>query len=142
MAETLQALVDKAEIADVVHTYALNIRNRSPELNAGLFTENGSFEVRDADPMAPSSLTTRSRADGLEEVMKSVSSSSASGRVFPAIHNLLVTLNGETASATSLMIATFFPGGRELLGEYEDHLFREDGVWKFTSRCYTIYREG
>jgi len=142
MAETLQTLVDKAEIADVVHTYALNIRNRSPELNAGLFTENGSFEVRDADPMVPSSLTTRSRGDGLEEVIKSASSSSASGRVFPAIHNLLVTLNGETASATSLMIATFFPGGRELLGEYEDHLVREDGVWKFTSRCYTIYREG
>ena len=106
MAETLQSLSDKAEIADLVHTYAFNIRNRRPELNAQLFTASASFEVRDADPMVPSSLTSRSRAEGLDEVMKSVGSSSASGRVFPAIHNLIIALKGETASATLVSSAS------------------------------------
>lgn len=142
MPDTLQTLSDKAEIADLVHTYALNIRSCQPELNAALFTGDACFEVREADPMQADSVKVIRRADGVAAVMASITSATTTHRVFPAIHNLIVTLNGDSASATSLMISTVFPGRGETLGEYEDCFRRLNGSWQFSARCYTIYREG
>ncbi|MEO7247712.1 MAG: nuclear transport factor 2 family protein [Novosphingobium sp.] len=142
MSDMVQCLADKAELADLVHTYALNIRSRQPKLNARLFTSDASFEVREADPMRPESLKVTRRAEGVAEVMASITGATTTHRVFPAIHNLIVTLHGDRASATSLMISTVFPGLGETLGEYEDHFRREGGSWRFSARTYTIYREG
>ncbi len=141
MADRLQSLADKAEIADLVHTYALNIRNRQPEANAKLFTLDASFEVREADPMRGDCLKMMRRSEGVDDIIASVSASTTTHRVFPAIHNLIVTLDGDSASATSLMISTVFPGRGETLGEYEDDFRRESGTWRFSARCYTIYRD-
>ncbi len=141
MADTIEALASKTEITELLHRYALNIRRREHGLCAELFTEDSSFEVRDAHPMRPETLTTRSFAEGREAVVASMGASRETTRVFPAIHNLLIELDGDTASATSLMVALVFPGGGEMLGEYEDHFRREHGRWLFKSRCYTIYRE-
>lgn len=145
MADTPQSLADKSEIADLIHTYALNIRKGQPELNAALFTADASFEIRQADPLSPETLTTIKRSEGLPAVMAVISGSTTGHRVFPAIHNLIVTLFGgasaDRASATSLMIATVFPGGSETLGDYDDSFRREDGGWRFSARIYTIYRE-
>ena len=141
MADTIEALAAKAEITELLHRYALNVRRRQHDLCAELFTEDCSFEVRDAHPMHPETLTTRSFAEGREAVVVNMGASRETARVFPAIHNLLIALDGDTASASSLMVALVFPGGGEILGEYEDHFRREHGMWLFTSRCYTIYRE-
>ena len=141
MDQTRVTLADKAAIADLVHTYALNIRNRQPERNEALFTADAVFEVREADPMQPDTMMVRSRSQGLAAVMQSVCASTARNRVFPAIHNLIVTLNGDQAEASSLMIATVFPGGHEMLGEYDDRFRREQQGWRFAARTYTIYRE-
>lgn len=142
MGNSLKILAAKAEITDLIHTYALNIRNRAPQANASLFTADASFETREAHPLKPETLRQRSRAEGHAAVMGSIGSSTATHRVFPQIHNLIVKVDGEAASATSLMVGTVFPGGSQLIGEYEDHFRREDGQWLFSSRCYTIYREG
>ena len=141
MNDILQTLADKAEITDLIHTYALNIRGRQPTANTTLFTIDASFEVREADPMRSDSLKVMRRSEGVANIIASVSSSATTHRVFPAIHNLIVTLDGDRATATSLMISTVFPGRSETLGEYEDHFQRMDGSWRFSARCYTIYRE-
>ncbi len=137
--EMLGLLSAKAAIADLVHTYALNIRNQNHTACANLFTADVTFTVRGADPMQPESLATRSHANGRDQVMAHIAGSTSKARVFPAIHNLLITLDGNCASATSLMIATVFPGGSEILGEYEDQFRRDNGKWLFSSRCYTIF---
>ncbi|MEJ6008893.1 nuclear transport factor 2 family protein [Novosphingobium aquae] len=140
MSDTVKTLAAKAEIADLVHTYALNIRRGRPEACGALFTHDATFEVRDADPLHPEAAVQRYRKVGREEVAASIGSSGAASRVFPAIHNLIVIVDGERTSATSLMIATVFPTGSELIGDYEDTFRREDGEWRFSSRIYTIYR--
>lgn len=139
MAFSLTELSDRAEIADLVHTYALHIRNREPEKVSALFTPEAVFEVRDADPLDPVSLKLRSRSEGVDRIVASVSGSTGGNRVFPAIHNLLVTLDGDRASATSLMIATICPGAKETLGEYHDRFERTEDGWRFSERLYTIY---
>ncbi|WP_310533002.1 nuclear transport factor 2 family protein [Novosphingobium sp.] len=140
MSDTVKTLAAKAEIADLVHTYALNIRRGRPEACSALFTQDATFEVRDADPLQPEAAVRRYRKVGREEVAASIGSSGAASRVFPAIHNLIVTVEGDTASATSLMIATVFPSGSELIGDYEDKFLHDGEEWRFTSRRYTIYR--
>lgn len=141
MADRLQTLADKAEIADLLHTYALNIRNQTPAQNEALFAEDSTFEVRDANPLDPASMKVRYRHEGRAAVLNSISGSKGNTRLFPAIHNLIVTLDGDTASSTSLMINTMFPGAKKMIGEYFDRFRREDGRWLFASRRYTIYRE-
>lgn len=140
MSDTVKTLAAKAEIADLVHTYALNIRRGRPEACGALFTQDATFEVRDADPLRPAAAVQRYRKVGQGDVATSIGSSGAASRVFPAIHNLIVTVDGDLASATSLMIATVFPSGSELIGDYEDTFRRDDGQWRFASRLYTIYR--
>ena len=142
MADTLETLAAKAAIADLVHSYALNIRKGEPARNEALFTPDASFEVREADPLRGETLAVLKRSEGTAAVMSAISGSTTTHRVFPAIHNLIVTLDGECATATSLMIATVFPGRGETLGEYDDCFRRDGGVWRFSARIYTIYREG
>ncbi len=139
--EGLESLVSKNEITELVHRYAFNIRQRKHGLCAEMFTEDSSFEVREAHPLRPETLVTRSRAEGRDAVIASIGVSGGTSRVFPAIHNLLIDLDGDSARITALMLATVYPGGGEMVGEYDDTLRREQGKWLFKSRCYTIYRE-
>lgn len=142
MPDALSTLADKMAIAELIHTYALNIRNREPKANGSLFTADASFETREAHPLKPETLHQRSKAEGHAAVVASIGSSTATHRVFPQIHNLIVEVDADSATASSLMVGTVFPGGSQLIGEYEDHCRREEGRWLFASRCYTIYREG
>lgn len=135
-------LADRAAVEDLVHTYALHIRNRQPERVAELFAPDAVFEVRAGDPLDPASVTLRKRSEGVAEIVASVSGSTGSHRVFPAIHNLLVTLDGDRATASSLMIATIFPGAKETLGEYADSFVRTADGWRFSQRIYTIWMSG
>lgn len=140
VAASLELLAAKAEIADLVHTYALHIRARRPERCGELFTDDGCFEVIEADPLDPGADRRMFRAEGREAVIASVGRSAATARVFPAIHNLIVEVDGDAARATSLMLATVFPGGGETIGEYADEFRRESGHWRFSARTYTLYR--
>ncbi|MFM5932010.1 MAG: nuclear transport factor 2 family protein [Novosphingobium sp.] len=140
MSDTVKTLAAKADIADLVHTYALNIRRGQPDACAALFTQDATFEVRDCDPFHPKDAVQRYRKVGRSEIAGSIGAAGASVRMFPAIHNLIVTIDGDEAKATSLMIATAFPSLNETIGDYDDSFRCEAGVWRFTSRIYTIYR--
>jgi hypothetical protein len=131
---------DRAEVADLVHRYALHIRRGEPNLAAALFTRDGAFEVRDMDPNVPRSLNVRNRAEGREAVAAYVTNSTRAARMVPMIHNLLVELDGERAAASSLMVGRIWPTDREVIGEYADSFRREGGAWRFSERIYTIWR--
>ncbi len=139
--ERLHLLEARAAIADLVHGYALNIRTRQPEACGPLFTDDGSFEIRDADPAGEGGFTTRAHSIGREAVMAYVTGSTRSGfHVFPMIRNLLITVDGPAATASSLMSSRTWPAGAEVFGEYQDSFRQEAGVWRFSARIFTIYR--
>ncbi len=130
---------DRAAIVDLVHAYALHIRRGEPMCAAALFAEDGAFEVREADPLDSASLKVRSRVEGREHVETYITGSTASARMVPMIHNLLVQLAGDRATASSLMIGRIWPSPREVFGEYADSFRRVGGVWRFSERIYTIW---
>lgn len=132
---------DRAAITDLIHRYALHIRGGEPQKCAALFTEDGAFEVRQLDPFDPASLETRSRVTGRDGVAGYVGASGGPTlRMVPMIHNVLVELAGDTATASSLMVGRQWPSTRETLGEYADSFRRVDGAWYFAERIYTIWR--
>lgn len=130
---------DRAEVADLVHRYALHIRRGEPEGAAALFTADGAFEVRDVDPLSPESLHVRNRAEGREAVAAYVTNSTGAARMVPMIHNLIVELDGDRATASSLMLGRIWPSDREVIGEYADSFRRDEGRWRFSERIYTIW---
>jgi len=137
-AETLLA---RAEIADCIHGYALAIRRGDPAAAAALFTADGAFELREADPCDLAAFRNPTRAEGRAAVAAMVTRSIAAVRMIPMIHNLIVTLaaDGQRATATSVMVGRVWPTDREIPGEYADTLVREDGRWHFAERIYTRY---
>ncbi len=139
MSDTVRILAAKSDIADLVHTYALNIRRGHPYLCEALFTSDATFEVRECDPIDQTANRQRYIKIGRDDVVASIGSSGSAVRVFPQIHNLIIAVDGDLASATSLMIGKRLPGGGETLGDYQDRFRCEDGKWLFTARIYTIY---
>lgn len=131
---------DRAAVSDLVHRYALHIRQGDPGAAAALFTADGAFEVRDIDPAAPDSLAVRNRAEGHDAVAAYVAKATSSARMVPMIHNLIVELDGDRATASSLMVGRIWPTSREVIGEYADSFRRESGHWLFSERIYTIWR--
>ena len=107
---------------------------------AGLFAEDGTFEVREVDPMVPADVTVRSRAEGRAKVEAYVGNSTAQVRMIPMIHNLIIELDGDRATASSLMMGRVWPSATEIVGEYADSFRFEAGRWWFAARTYTIWR--
>ena len=131
-------LLARAAIADLVHTYALNVRNGNGADCAQLFTEDGVFEVRDAPIANPAAARTRSRLEGRDAIAAYVARTTApEARGCPLIHNLLIDVHGHEASSTSLMTSVIWSSGHQLIGEYHDS-YRFDTRWYFTSRVFSI----
>jgi hypothetical protein len=127
----------RTAIADLVHTYALNVRMRRGEACADLFTDDAVFETQRLDP----DLRTLIRLEGRQDIAAYLSKATqGETRVCPMIHNLLITVEGPKASSNCLMAALALPAGTELIGEYRD-TYRFDGVWRFASRTYTVLHQ-
>jgi hypothetical protein len=139
---TADSAIARAAIADLVHGYALAIRRGEAARCPGMFTAPGKFEVREADLRDPASGRRLSLAEGREAVGRYIAAATARVRMLPMIHNLIVELDGDSASASSLMVGRVWPDGGDVIGEYADSFRCEDGVWLFSSRIYTIFREG
>ena len=137
MTNRAELLDARAAIADLVHTYALNIRTGRGAACADLFTEDAVFETRRADP----EVQTLNRLEGRDAVVAYLTKASQSdARVCPMVHNLLIAVDGCEASSNCVMAVVALPGGTELIGEYVDTYRFEDG-WRFASRTYTILHE-
>ena len=131
----------RAAIADLVHTYAKNVRTGNGSECAKLFTENAVFEVREALPGSPGLARTRSKVTGHDAIASYVSRTAApEARVCPLIHNLLIQIDGHEATSSCVMTSIVWSSGKQIIGEYQDSYRYETG-WRFTSRIFTILGE-
>ena len=138
MSELLDA---RAAIADLVHTYALNIRTGNGAECVKLFTEDAVFEVREARVDSPGVGRTRSRMTGHDAISNYLArTATPEMRVCPLIHNLLIQVTSREATSTCVMTSLVWSSGKQIIGEYQDS-YRYQTGWRFTSRVFTILGE-
>jgi hypothetical protein len=131
-------VADQLAIADVIHAYARHVRRDEPELVAGLFTQDGFFEMRDGDPDS-GVYSVRARLEGPDYIKAHLGAGKGKPHPVPLIHNLMVELDGDTATADCVMEAQIFATDQKVMGEYRDAFQRIDGRWYFASRTFTIF---
>jgi hypothetical protein len=137
----MEVLAARAAIADLVYTYALNIRAGNGADCVRLFTQDGVFEVREASLGNRDAARTRSRLTGHDAISSYlVRAAGSEHRVCPMIHNLLIQVNGGEATSNCVMTSLVWPSGQQLLGEYHD-TYRFETGWRFSSRVFTILSE-
>jgi hypothetical protein len=135
-------LADRAAIADCIHHYARAMRHGRAEDSVALFTQDGCFEIRDGMPGA-ADFTVRTRLDGRAAIAAYLIRPDGSApKVCPLIHNILIELDGDVASASCVMETQVLGTDHRIIGEYADSFLREAGVWKFSERIYTIFKAG
>ncbi len=140
LGERIRILEARAAIGDLIHRYALNIRSLQSAACADLFTNDGEFEIRDTDPAGEAGYTTRAHNIGREAVLNYIGGAQRKLRVFPMIRNLLIEVDGSTATSTCLMSSRTWPAGSEVFGEYQDSFREEVNGWRFTRRIFTMYK--
>lgn len=134
-AEDVRYQMDRIEIADLVHTYALNIRDGNGQNCRDLFVDDAVFEMYDD---AGGSRILRKKVQGAAAIIDYILGSSGStARVCPMIHNLVIRIEGDRAESRCTMTGVIIPGGSDFIGAYQDTL-QWDGAWRFTKRAHTI----
>lgn len=141
LAERIDRVESRTAIADLVHAYARHIRYDEPDKVAALFTPDGWFEIRDGHPDRPD-YTVRERLGSPAQIDAHLAPNKGKPHPVPLIHNLTVTVDGDTGTANSVMEAQIYGSAHKVIGEYHDTFRRVDGRWYFASRIYTIFRGG
>ncbi len=137
-AARLERIEAHIAIADLVHGYARFVRRDMPGEVSGLFTPDGSFEVRDGFPDSDE-FTTRYRLEGADHIRVQMDGNKGQPHPVPLIHNLMIEVDGDSASANCVMEGQIFGTGQGVFGEYRDSFRRVDGEWRFASRIFTIF---
>lgn len=138
LAERIDRLESRFAVADLIHAYARFIRRDEPDNVAALFLPDGTFEIRDGHPDRPEH-SVRSIYKSSQEVHDHLAPNKGKPHPVPLIRNLIIEVEGDTASANSVMDATIYGTAHAIQGEYRDTCQRVDGRWYFKSRIYTIY---
>lgn len=141
IAEQAGDLAARQAIADLVHRYGQVVRRDCPEQTADLYVENGVFEVRRGYPDKPD-FTVQSRVEGREQIRAMLLATKGKPHPVPLIHNLMIEVDGDRASANCVMEGRGSVGQPGFWGEYRDECLRIDGRWHFVSRCYTMFVDG
>jgi hypothetical protein len=141
LAERIDRLEAKQAVAELVYVYARHIRADEPDKVASLFLPDGAFEVRDGDPDS-GQYEVRSRYAGRAEIDAGMSANKGKPHPIPLIRNMIVEVDGDAATANSVMDAHIYGAGHKIMGEYRDTCRRVEGRWYFASRVFTIYRRG
>ncbi len=140
--KSLEQRLDEAEsrvaIAELIHAYARFIRRDEPDQVHTLFTADGTFELREGHP-DKAEFVTKYRLEGRESVRAQMSHNKGNAHPVPLIHNLIVELDGDTATANCVMEAQIYGATHKFIGEYRDTFQRADGQWRFASRIYTVF---
>ena len=141
LADRIALIESRAAIADAVHGYAYAIRHARPDDAVALFTEDGVFETREGMP-GETNPVIRSRIEGRAAFHAYLTRGDVSSvTMCPMIHNLIITVDGDRASATSVMVGQMLGTSHSIIGEYQDS-FRYEGKWLFAERIYTIFPTG
>ena len=141
LAARLALVEDRTAVADVIHRYAAGVRHGELTDAAGLFAEDGVFEIRAGSPRTGVETKLVARLEGREQILGYLNRSASSNIVCPAIHNLRIEIDGERAKSNCIMTATVLGGGPTLMGEYDDSFVRIDGAWRFAQRRYLMFRD-
>jgi hypothetical protein len=139
IAARLDGLEARAAVADLVHAYALAVRKDRPEDVPALFAPDGWFEIRDGHPSS-GQFTVRARFDSAQAIGDYLQQGKGKPHPVPLIHNLMVEIDGDGATATSVMEGQVFGTDHRVFGEYHDTFRKVDGAWRFASRTFTIFR--
>lgn len=139
--ERLDRLESRAAIEELIHAYARCIRRDQPEEAPLLFLPDGVFEIRDGHPHQ-SEYQLRARLEGREHILFYLTEGKGKALPMPMIHNLMIEVDADSASASSVMEAQIYGTSHKVLGEYHDTFRRVDGKWFFAVRTYTIFKGG
>ncbi|MCJ2186871.1 nuclear transport factor 2 family protein [Novosphingobium beihaiensis] len=142
MSEALETRLDRLEaqaaIAGLIHVYAQAVRRDEPEKVAALFVPEGTFEVRSGHP-DKAEFTVRTRFESPGALVTFLVSQKGGPHPVPLIHNLMIAVEGDRATANAMMAAPVYGTDKEVLGEYHDSFERRGGQWLFSARIYTVY---
>jgi hypothetical protein len=129
-------LVARAAIEDLIHTYALCVRNADPPGCLRLFAPDATFEVKEAKPGNPGDVRTRHKLIDLQAISNHLERTSTT-RICPIISNVLIDVLDRTANSSCVLSSLVLSTGVLIVGEYQDS-FRYETEWRFVSRIFTI----
>lgn len=138
LAERIDRLESRFAVTDLAYAYARFIRRDEPENVSQLFLPDGTFEVRDGHPDRPE-FKVRGTYEGRQAVHDHLAPNKGKPHPVPLIRNVIVEVDGDTATLNCVMDATIYGTEHRVQGEYRDTCQRVDGRWFFKSRVYTIY---
>lgn len=136
--ERLARIEAQLAVADLVHDYARAIRREAHEDIPALFAPDGTFEVRSGWPDR-SDFAVRQRFETPDALAAFLIEGRGKPHPVPLIHNLMIEVDGDTATANAMMSAAIPGTDRSVTGEYHDSFVRQEGRWVFSSRIYTVY---
>ena len=137
-AERLDRIEAHIDIADLLHAYARMVRRDQPERVSTLFAPGGTFEIRDGYPDRPD-FTVRERLESPEALRAYLLPGKGKPHPIPLIRNLMIEVEGDTATANAMMDGPIMGTNHRVFGEYLDSFVRHEGRWLFAARIFTIY---
>jgi hypothetical protein len=140
LAERIDRLEARQAVADLINTYAKYIRSDQPEKIASLFLPDATFEVRNGHPDKDES-DPMSFDEGHEGINNKMAPMKGGVHPVPLIRNLVVEVDGDSATANCVMDAKIYGTTHAIMGEYRDTCRRVDGRWYFASRLFTMYKD-
>jgi hypothetical protein len=138
MNDAIAGIEARTAVADLIHQYARHVRMDEPEAVSELFTPDGVFEIREGYPDRPEHKV-RSHLAGRAAIHAHLAPNKGQPHPIPLIHNLIVQVEGATASANCVMKASILGTDHKVFGEYHDRFVREGGRWYFSERRFTIF---
>jgi hypothetical protein len=132
--QTIQVLADREEIRDLTAIYAHRVAHGLA--NADLFTDDGAYINRRSPDSAGTEVRGRAALDA-----HFIERPGGAGGAMPMIHNHLIEIDGDDASAVCSIELRVGENGVSTIasGYYQDRLRREDGRWKFVLRDVTFF---
>ena len=132
-AQTIQELVDREQIRDLIAIYAHRVAHGVSI--ADLFTDDGVYINRHG-PGGPVS-----EARGRKALVERFGDMHGAGNAMPMIHNHLYSIHGDEATGICSNELRITENGQSIIasGYYQDKLRREDRAWKFVVRDVTFF---
>ena len=125
--DRIQALEDRAEIAEAVSKYSLFIlageAGRIPEL----FTDDGIFAIRSGNLLVEG-----------RDALVAFFGQMQPGSAFPFVKTDTIELRGDEADHTGAMMGNPANGRIAYLGIYKDKMRKSGGRWLFAERNFTF----